>query len=663
MRLITVLLASFIFNISYSQQNIIDSIKQVLPNQSPIEQVASLNELSWYYKNFNLDSSIILASSALKIGREIESQNAQAQSLSSLANAYEAKGKLDSALFFHKQSYDYRITINDSLGMASSLNNQGIVYDQLGNYPSSLQCYFQALKIYENQSDAPYDVAMVLGNIGIVYKKQKEFKSVIEYYEKALKIYQEVNSEFGQTVTKGNMSGVLLLTGDFNSAIAYAQEAKEGYQKLGYVRYVPYMLNNLAVANDSLGKTQQARAIYLDAVKLHKEQDNPFELANTLVGLANNYRKAKNFKQGIQTANEALSYSRKVDAKEFEIAALGELAKNYAALGNTNLAYSALMERDHLKDKQYEAAKTKQIFELRTQYETEKKEQQIALQNIELEVQKAEIGEQEAEIVRNRIIIIASGILLIMLLLIGLLLRNRLKKKQQIKLQEAEIKTQEAEINATISSQEKERARYARDLHDGFGQMISVLNMNLRSLQDGAKPNERQKVFDASEKVIDEMYGELKNICFDLMPQTLIKHGLESALNEFAGRINQAEKIYIELNIFGLDERLTEIQEISLYRISQEWVNNILKYSDADKITLQITKDENEITLLIEDNGTGFDKILLEQGKGNGWKNLNTRTRLIQGELELETTPNQKGNVIIVNAPSTLKTIVDKMPV
>ena len=105
----------------------------------------------------------------------------------------------------------------------------------------------------------------------------------------------------------------------------------------------------------------------------------------------------------------------------------------------------------------------------------------------------------------------------------------------------------------------------------------------------------------------------------------------------------------MEINVFGLDGRLEDVQEISLYRISQEWVNNILKYSDARKVTVQITKDEEEITLLIEDDGMGFDKNLLIEGKGNGWKNMKSRTNLMKGELEIESTPGMRGNSLILN--------------
>ena len=94
-----------------------------------------------------------------------------------------------------------------------------------------------------------------------------------------------------------------------------------------------------------------------------------------------------------------------------------------------------------------------------------------------------------------------------------------------------------------------------------------------------------------------------------------------------------------------------------MYRIIQEWINNILKYSNAQKVTVQLTMDQEEITLLIEDDGAGFDRNILINSEGNGWKNLNTRTKLIGGELELETQPDKKGNVLIVNAPSKLITI------
>lgn len=652
MRITLLILSIFCSFISYAQQKEIDSIKQVLPAQEALDQVKSFNELSWYYKNSNLDSALYFAKSALDISRKIESQTAIAASFNSIASVLEAQGHLDSAIFLHTKSLQIKEALKDTIGMANSLNNLGIAYDEIGKYNLSLESYFQALRFYESKSDQPFDVAMVLGNIGIVYKKQKEYPKVLEYYEKALKIYEEVGSSFGITVTKGNISGVLLLTGGYREAISYSEEALEGYKNAGYTRYIPYMLGNIGIAYDSLHQPEKARNYHLEAKDLHMANENWLELSNTLTALASNYRRTNEFIKGISSAKEAYHYAVKIEALDFQAKALLELSKNQSKAGEYKDGLTSLFMYKALNDSLFEETKTKQVFELQTQYETEKKEQQIALQ-------QAEISEQNAKIARSRTLLIASTIFTILIIIIGALWRNRIKKKQQLSLQEALLKAKEAEINATISSQEKERSRYARDLHDGFGQMISVLNMNLKRLEDSPKPDERQNVFDTSSKVIKEMYEELKNICFDLMPQTLVKNGLESALREFSDRVNQSGRLFIEVNVFGLDTRLDQLQEISLFRICQEWINNIMKYGNAEKIILQITKDTNEITLLIEDDGMGFEKQLLTSGKGNGWRNLNTRTNLIQGEIDIETQPGKRGSSLILNAPAIRKTITE----
>ncbi len=642
-----------------AQQVEIDSIKRVLPSQNSLDQVKSLNELSWYYRNFDLDSAILFARSALKIGENENSKAAISQSYNSLANVFNAKGLLDSALIFHTKAYQLKEELGDSLGMASSLNNLGIVYDELGNFSKSLEAYFQALRIYEAKSDQPYDIAMVLGNIGIVYKKQKEYDKVLEYYRRSLSIYEEVNSDFGVTVSNGNIGSVLLLTGDYNESINYSTIALDGYKKAGYTRYVPYMLSNIGVAHDSLGNTVKARVNYLEAEKGHKEHQNKLELTNTYLALASNYRRSGNYSKGIHYAENALSLSQELQAKDFEAKALKELAFNLASQGYHKRAFETIQLHSSLEDSLFEENKTKQIFELQTQYETEKKEQQLALQN-------ALIAEQEAEINQSRTLLIAAILTSVLLILIGILVRARLKKKEQLKFQQSKLDLQEAQISAAITSQEKERARYARDLHDGFGQMISVLKMNLVKL---AETKVEETTVNHSTELVDDMYGELKNICFDLMPQTLVSGGITPALNELVDRLNQSGKINFDLNSFDFEPRPTELIEQSIYRICQEWINNILKYSDASNVTVQLTSDENEITLLIEDDGQGFDQTLLENNNGNGWKNMNSRAKLIHGNLELDTRTGTQGSTLILNAPLRVraqgkkKGVTNNMPI
>jgi signal transduction histidine kinase len=102
---------------------------------------------------------------------------------------------------------------------------------------------------------------------------------------------------------------------------------------------------------------------------------------------------------------------------------------------------------------------------------------------------------------------------------------------------------------------------------------------------------------------------------------------------------------------FDVPERLSEVLEISLYRIIQEWVNNVLKYAEALKIEVQIVGHEKELCITIEDTGKGFDTNVLKQGSGNGWRNIMSRVKLVHGELEIDSYPNRKGTTLIIRVP------------
>ncbi|MFY0600724.1 MAG: hypothetical protein JXR03_13710 [Cyclobacteriaceae bacterium] len=232
--------------------------------------------------------------------------------------------------------------------------------------------------------------------------------------------------------------------------------------------------------------------------------------------------------------------------------------------------------------------------------------------------------------------------------------RDRLNKQVQ--------SNQEAMMNTIVKGQEDERKRFAEDMHNGFSQMISSLNLNLKSLENTGshQTNKRLDIFQTSKSILNDMYIELKSICFNLMPHTLVSAGIEEALKESANRISRNEELRVDVSVYNIDQRLPEVIEISLYRISQEWINNIIKHSDATKIQLQITGDKKEITLMIEDNGRGFDTSLLTSEKGNGWKSIYSRASLIKGEIELDSSPNMRGTSFILNTPIAKKIAVKK---
>jgi signal transduction histidine kinase len=199
-----------------------------------------------------------------------------------------------------------------------------------------------------------------------------------------------------------------------------------------------------------------------------------------------------------------------------------------------------------------------------------------------------------------------------------------------------------------IASQEEERKRFAADLHDGLGQMISALRLSLSNETVDAN------ALSHALSVLSDMNVEIRNIAFNLMPQVLMKSGLDEALKEFALRINRAGSVSVSVQTFDLDTDMPTEHRIALYRICQEWVNNVIKYSGADQVSIQLVKHPQELVLTIEDNGRGFDHNALLESQGNGWKNINSRLHMIKGSIEIDTQKDRQGTTLIITVPQQI---------
>ncbi len=638
-----------VLSATFSYGQTIDSLLLELDAaDSDSANIAILNQLAKEYIKTDLDSCRYYVSKSLEIEEISNFPKLQFEAINLIGNYYQRTAAFDSARMEYDKLIPIAEVLEDYKAWSTYYNNVGIIHMNNTHYDSALDFYQKALD-YEIKLTDSTGIAEAYNNIGVIHFYAGNVDKCLEYITKSIDVQERSNGTYAVLLKGYNNLGAIYqhYKKDYDSAFKYYDKTRELSKSLEEIRDWTIALNNLSGLFQVSGDLDKALSYSKQAYNVRVDQNNKEGMITSLITLSGIEQMRKNYSAAEDYLNKALNISRDIGSDQLTLQSYLHLSENYEMKGDYKNALLFARNQISWKDSVFNESKDRAVSELETKYETEKKEQQIELQD-------AQLAEQSAELERNRVLLAASILAIIFIVAIAGLQRSRLRKKQQLKLQEAKLLAREAEINATISSQEKERARYARDLHDGFGQMISILNMNLKNLNEGAKPNERQEVFNASSKVIDDMYDELKNICFDLMPQTLIKNGLESALMEFVDRINQTGKITVELNTFGLEERLMEVQEISLYRISQEWINNILKYSDAQKVTLQITKDTDEITLLIEDNGSGFDKSLLTSGKGNGWKNLNTRSNLIQGVLELETLKDVKGNVLIVNAPVSI---------
>ncbi len=605
-----------------------------------------------------------------------------------LAEKYELNlFKYDSAVSFYNKARDYYAQSGSTEFVARSIQNKGLALLSAGDFNSAITSFKEARVLFEEaaildmflgmdnnigqafsysgQFDSAkfYFLKVLLScdsvpgqhclnaqtNLGIVHMNMGEPAMAEKNYKEVLPGYIALKDTLQIANVYNNLAGTHWARSQFDSCIYYLELAEEMYEATGNLGALNFCYVNLGALNADIGNYQEGLYYSTKAIDVSKRVNSTDNLINAYINAAKPAYYINDKSAGYAYLDSAVAIAE-ADKLLFHLTNIYKSRKELSLLiSDFESAFQAQSLQHAYKDSLSSQENQKAIAELQTKYETEQKEQQIALQ-------EAQIAEQQAQLQLNLIFIIALIVVVVLVVAVALLNKSRAKKQQELLLRAAELQLKEAQIESAIASQEQERKRFARDLHDGFGQFISVLNLNLKSLEKGA--DNREEVFENSATVLDQMYRELKTICFNLMPETLIKQGVVNGIREFSDRIRTTGKIAIEVDTFGMEDRLADLHEISIYRITQEWVNNIIKYSDATKINIQLTRDESEITLLIEDDGTGFDQSLLTNGKGNGWRNLNSRANLIKGELELDTSPGIKGNTLILNVPIRMATHV-----
>jgi signal transduction histidine kinase len=211
------------------------------------------------------------------------------------------------------------------------------------------------------------------------------------------------------------------------------------------------------------------------------------------------------------------------------------------------------------------------------------------------------------------------------------------------------LKTERRVINAIINTEENEKKRFAKDLHDGLGPLLSTVKMSLSALTDKIKDPRGQEILKNTNFVVNEAISTIKEVSNNLSPHVLSNFGLSSAISAFTNKINQTKVIEIDFKSNMENQRLENDKEVVIYRAACELINNSVLHSGASRIEIELNKHEKFITLQFFDNGRGFDtaKLGLEDNKGMGLSNIETRVKSIEGVFILESSPGKGTSALI----------------
>lgn len=631
-KLIGVIFIFFAIHTQATTRHFLDSLLKALDTTSePLARLNCLYTLSFEYGFIDPPSGIRYGWQCLGLANREGNLQYQLNAYNGIANSYETLAKYDSACHFHTLSYNIAKKMGVPQKMALTLFNVGLCYKELGEYEKALKYYLTAYRLFERDSVYNPRIHFYLGEMYLKmgnYKdaeyqsrlgvrKCKEFNHDYVIYNlyinlaKCLSHKNQIDS--AKHLLNTTLQGLLKHTDENSIAICYnalgelhlsCKEYDKAYEKFESELEIQKKLNN--------SSGQQLAYLNLAYCSAHINPTNSAIISNYV-------NEAEKLFPSITKNDDLLLESYR------KMAETNELVKNSLQAIKFYKLFYAL--RDTLMNKE----KLRLVYDLQTKYETEKKETLIKDLEQSDYIKSLEIKKRNMYILIVLLLIVFVGISAYLLLY-----KQRLKAKYD---EEIAIKRTE----------EKERLRMAKDIHDDLGSGLSKINF-LSELISRDKSQSKEVSENASSiaETAQRLVVNMRDLIWALDPENVTLQGLVARIREYAA--DYLEDVSIELNVhMDKDIPITPIKREShreILMVVKESLNNVVKHSKADQVDLKISLNNQVLTVSIKDNGKGISEVAQQ---GNGLKNMRNRVESIGGSFNIHT--NSNGTLIDVQVP------------
>lgn len=378
------------------------------------------------------------------------------------------------------------------------------------------------------------------------------------------------------------------------------------------------------------------------AIAIAKKLNEPYWERSLEFQLYKIYTEMKNYPAAKNVLQKIID-DPKIDFANNRMMHFYEMAETYARMGDTVNAYKWLKQYNIVRDTIYIKTLESDIAEADAKFrKTEQEKNIMALQAANAKT-SMELKNSHLTKWLFGAIAIACCIALIFFIYYY---RNSKKMAAQKELNyrqalsEAAQKQQLATTEAILEGEERERRRVARDLHDGLGGVLAGIKIKLSGY---ASEKPQAKNYGDLDKIISQLdgaVGELRHIARNMMPESLLRFGLETALKDLCESYSN-ERNNIIFEPFGIDENMEASKQIVIYRIIQEALSNAIRHGKASNILVQCSQNGSAFFITVEDDGKGFDIKDAKTAKGIGLSNIETRAKYLHGKMDISSTPNE----------------------
>lgn len=437
---------------------------------------------------------------------------------------------------------------------------------------------------------------------------------------------------------------------DKNSKIPmdYFHLAHRLFDSIGDTKMAITNLMNIGVVHSNRIKNQDSARFYyqrgLTSLKNKMGQSDYSNLYHDLLNnLGNSHRRSKNYQEALKYYKQAETLGvRNYQTKTKKIL-YSNMDLTYYYLGDFKKAYMYLYKLDSIKDEINLSQQNTTISDIQEKYDNEKL--------------RADNLETEAKRIKNRNWLIVTSFALLLGAGIAILLQKNTTKKRQLAEQEVQLKQQRVEnllkeqelisIDAMIAGQEKERQKVAGELHDDLGSLMATIKLHF----DNAKVSKKDSALKNAQKLLEEAYQKVRSMAHGKNSGVMSDQGLLPAIKKMTKTITSTNTMQVNVEHFGMGERMENSLELSIFRMIQELITNALKHAEATKVNIQLTQHEENLNIIVEDNGKGFDRSHLDKElTGIGLTNIEKRVEHLEGNFTVDSVIG-RGTSILIDIP------------
>lgn len=456
-------------------------------------------------------------------------------------------------------------------------------------------------------------------NIALPFMNYGEYEKAILYLNRAAAMFKRIApQDLRQVDVYCHLAKIYLLQGEIGKAGENLEQASAVLKQDAESIYAPIFHTTEGMYLTKLQKWEEAEKTVEKGLAIAEKQKNRYDIRqlryqqSALFGAQQNWPKAKEVL--LKMYHEG--YIELITDKKQLFSDMAILEQH---LGNYQQAYEWMQKQQEVSEEIYDQETKAKIADLEAKYNYVQKEKELLI---------AEDRAKKQQVLVWTTILVFTFILT----LTYFWFRNkRLRTVQEIQ----NLKQQQRiELGkALLEGEEKERSRLARDLHDGLGGMLAGIRLNLSQMA-GTDQQLRSKDLAQTIDRLGHSVSELRRIARNMMPESLLRSGLEVALKDLCDDAT-LPGFKVNFTAFNLQEYFSPQVKVMIYRIVQELVYNAMKHANASKVMVQCSQSDNFFFLTVEDNGKGFSPEHIPI-TGRGLKNVRNRVELLNGKMDME---------------------------